>query len=86
MISVCSFLFTLVLFSELSSHSVTVAIPSAKVEDGMTEQDGPLLGDEPLAEHAVIPRLYRRNFVLDNSVSDEDVIPKIIMVPVSDTS
>ncbi|XP_040886333.1 pro-MCH [Toxotes jaculatrix] len=82
MISVYSVLFTLVLFSELSSHSVTVAIPATKVEAGLTEQDGlgSLLGDEPMAEHAMVPPVYKQSLVLDNNFREEDGNPKIIMV------
>lgn len=84
MISVCSFLYTLVLFSELSSHLVTVAMPATKVEDSATEQDGLglILGDEPMTDR---PAVYRRSHVLDNSVTDEDGRPKIIIVSVSVT-
>lgn len=87
MISVCSFLYTLVLFSELSSHLVTVAMPATKVEDSVTEQDGLslILGDEPMTEPAVVPPVYRRSHVLDNSMRDEDGRPKVI-VSVSVTS
>ncbi|XP_038595065.1 pro-MCH [Micropterus salmoides] len=82
MMSVCSVLYTLVLFSELSSHLVTVAMPATKVEDGITEQDGLglFLGDEPMTEPAVVPPVYRRNRVLDNNVNDEDGSPKMIIV------
>ena len=81
MISVYSVLYTLVLFSELSSHSVTVAMPTA--EDGVTEQDGPFLGDEPMIEPDVG---YRRNLVMDANMREEDGNPKIIIVSVSVTS
>ncbi|GAA6221048.1 pro-MCH [Lates japonicus] len=82
MISVYSFLFTLVLFSELSSHLLTVAIPATKLEDGITEQDGlgSLLSSEPITEPVEAPPVYRRNLVLDNSVRDEDGNPKFIIV------
>ncbi|XP_071357892.1 pro-MCH [Trachinotus anak] len=82
MISVYSVLFTLVLFSELSSHIVTAAIPAPKVEDGEIEQGGlgSLLGDESMSDHAVVPPMYRRHFVLDNNDRDEDGNPKVIMV------
>ncbi|XP_010769865.1 pro-MCH [Notothenia coriiceps] len=80
MISVYSFLYTLVLFSELSSHYVTVAMPAAKVEDGAMEQDGLFLEDEPMTEPALVPAAYRRNFVLDTNKRDEDGSPKIIIV------
>lgn len=84
MISVCSFLYTLVLFSELSSHLVTVAMPATKVEDSATELDGLglILGDEPMTDPSAV---YRRSQVLDNSVTDEDGRPKIIIVSVSVT-
>ncbi|XP_040002375.1 pro-MCH [Xiphias gladius] len=82
MISVYSVLFTLVLFSELSSNLVTVAIPSSKAENGITEQDGlgSLLGDEPLTEEDMVPRMYRRSLVLDDDVRDENGNPKIFVV------
>ncbi|XP_076578376.1 pro-MCH [Chaetodon auriga] len=74
MISVYSVLYTLVLISELSSHSVTAAAPANKEEDIVTEQDGLsfLLEDEPMIEPAVVPPVYWRKHVLDNSVRDED--------------
>ncbi|KAG7225580.1 hypothetical protein INR49_004986, partial [Caranx melampygus] len=82
MISVYSVLFTLVLFSELSSHLVTAAIPANKLEDGVIEQDGlgSLLGNEPLTEHAMAPPVYRRRLVVDNDDRDEDRNPKIIVL------
>lgn len=87
MISASSVLFTLVLFSELSSRLATVASPVTKVEDGEMEQDGlgSLLDDDSLSEHGVVPPLYRRNLVLDNNISDEDGNPRIIFVSVGDT-
>ncbi|TWW64843.1 pro-MCH [Takifugu flavidus] len=63
MISASSFLYTLVLFSGLSSRSVTVAMPAAKIED---EGLGLLLGDEP----AVVPPVYRRMDVQGSSPRD----------------
>lgn len=85
MMSIYSVLYTLVLFSELSSHLVTVAMPANKVGDGIIEQDarGLLLEDEPMLEPVVVPPVYRRNFVLDNNVSNEDGSPEIIIVSVS---
>ncbi|TKS90612.1 hypothetical protein D9C73_024745 [Collichthys lucidus] len=82
MMSIYSVLYTLVLFSELSSHLVTVAMPANKVGDGMIEQDGLglLLEDEPMLEPVVVSPVYRRNFVLDNNVSNEDGSPEIIIV------
>ncbi|XP_068573299.1 pro-MCH [Cebidichthys violaceus] len=80
MISVYSVLYTLVLFSELSSHSVTVAMTVSKVEDGVPEQDGLFLGGEPMTVPAVVPLAYRRNLVLDTDMRDEDGSPKIIIV------
>ncbi|XP_041637163.1 pro-MCH [Cheilinus undulatus] len=81
MISVNSILYTLVLFSELSSLSCTVAMPANKAEDSATEQDGLglVLRDEPMTEHAAVPPSYRRS-VLDNSVKDEEESPKIIII------
>lgn len=80
MISVCSFIYTLVLFSELSSHSVT----ANKAEDA-AEQDGLglILGDGPMTQPADGPSVYRQNSVQDNSVRDEEGRPKIIIVSVS---
>uniref|UniRef100_UPI0037E8F507 pro-MCH n=1 Tax=Semicossyphus pulcher TaxID=241346 RepID=UPI0037E8F507 len=77
MISVYSVLYTLVLFSELSSHSVTAAMPATKAEDGVAEQDGLslVLEDGPLTE----PAVYRRS-VLDSNVRDEDGSPKIVII------
>ncbi|XP_072233826.1 pro-MCH [Leuresthes tenuis] len=85
MISIYSILFTLVLFSELGSHLVTVAMPSTKEEDGATEQDGidSILGDMPMNEPAVVPQMYRRSLTLDNNVRD-DGTPKIVIL-LSDT-
>ncbi|CAJ1054507.1 pro-MCH [Xyrichtys novacula] len=81
MISLYSVLYSLVLFSELSSISVSVAMPPAKAEDNVTEQDGLglLLRDEPMAERSVLSTVYRRS-VLDSNVRDEDGSPKIILV------
>ncbi|XP_028255837.1 pro-MCH [Parambassis ranga] len=85
MISIYSLLFALVLFSELNSHSATVAMPAAKAEDGVAEQEGltSILGDESLTEPAVVPSVYRRNLVVDTNTRDEDRSPKIIVI--SDT-
>ncbi|XP_028426288.1 pro-MCH [Perca flavescens] len=80
MISVYSVLYTLVLFSELSSHLVTVAMPATKGEDGVTEQDGLFLGDESMTAPAGVPLSYRRNLMLDTNAMDEDGSPKIIIV------
>lgn len=86
MISTYSFLYTLVLFSELSSHLVTVAMPTTKVDDGVTDQDGLglILGDESMTEAAVVPPVYRRSHGPGSSMTkDEDERPKIIIVSVS---
>ncbi|KAM9334668.1 pro-MCH [Symphorus nematophorus] len=82
MISVYSVLYTLVLFNELSSHLVTVAMPAAKIEDGATEQDamGLILGGEPMTEPAMVPSAYRRSPVLDDNTRDEDGNLKIIIL------
>lgn len=81
MISTYSFLYTLVLFSELSSHLATVAMPTAKVDDGVTDQDGLglILGDESMSEAAVVPPVYRRS----HATKDEEERPKIVIVSVS---
>uniref|UniRef100_H3BYL8 Pro-melanin-concentrating hormone n=1 Tax=Tetraodon nigroviridis TaxID=99883 RepID=H3BYL8_TETNG len=63
MISACSFLYTLVLFSELSSHLVAVAMPPAKVED---EALGLALGDEL----AAVPHVYRPMDATDSGPRD----------------
>lgn len=80
MISIYSALFALMLFSELSSHLVTLAKPVTKAEDSLTEQDvlGVLLGDEMMSEPIVVPTLRRQSLLLDN-VRDEDGNPKIIV-------
>ncbi|KAK2859168.1 hypothetical protein Q5P01_003788 [Channa striata] len=78
MISVYSLLFSLVLFSELNSHLVTVAMPTTKIEDGSSEQGvmGSLWRDESMSESAV--PLYRRTLVLDD-VKDEDGSPRVLV-------
>lgn len=86
MMSACSVLFTLVLFSELSSRSVAVAMPATKVDDGATEQEGlaSILGDDlAMTEPAAGPVAYRRSIVLDSDPRDEDGSPKIIVISVS---
>ncbi|XP_030296400.1 pro-MCH [Sparus aurata] len=87
MVSVYTVLYALLLFSELSSHLVAVAMPAYKVEDGVNEQDGLglMAGDEPMTEPVVVPAMvpppvYRRNHVLDNNVRDEDGSPKIYIL------
>lgn len=74
MISACSFLHALVLFSALSSHWVTVAMPPAQVED---EGLGLALGDEP----ALVPPIYGR--MDDPDSSPRDRRSKVIVVSVS---
>ncbi|XP_029351550.1 pro-MCH [Echeneis naucrates] len=71
MTSVYSVLFTLVLFSELSSH---VATAGAIERDGL----GSLLGDQPMTEHATVPLTYRRRLVMNDN-RDDDGNPKIIV-------
>ncbi|XP_041832838.1 pro-MCH [Melanotaenia boesemani] len=85
MISTYSILFTLVLCSELNSHLVTVAMPSAKIEDDTTDQEGfdSIVGEESMTEPAVVPPVYRRSFTLDNNMRD-DGTPKIVIL-LSDT-
>lgn len=84
MLSMYSALFTLLLFSELSSHLVTVAMPATKFEDGTTDQDGlgSFLGDESMTEHAAVSPESRRTFMLDD-IRDDDGSPKVIIVSVS---
>lgn len=74
MISACSFLYVLALFSELSSPSVALAVPPATVED---EGLGLTLGDEP----ALPPTVYRRSDGPDGSPRGGR--PKVIVVSVS---
>uniref|UniRef100_A0A3Q4HC90 Pro-MCH 2-like n=1 Tax=Neolamprologus brichardi TaxID=32507 RepID=A0A3Q4HC90_NEOBR len=76
MISVYSVFLTLLLFTELSSHSVTVAMPATNAEDGTTEEDGLglILGDESISEPAVIPPVFRQR-----RIRDEDGNPTIII-------
>ncbi|XP_055368109.1 pro-MCH [Betta splendens] len=78
MISIYSLLLTVMLFSELSSHLVTVAMPATKTDNILTEQDavGSILVDEPMSELVVVPE--RQRFMLD-SVRDEDGNPKFIV-------
>uniref|UniRef100_A0A8C6PUJ1 Secreted protein n=1 Tax=Nothobranchius furzeri TaxID=105023 RepID=A0A8C6PUJ1_NOTFU len=82
MMSVCSILLAVAVFSELNRLSVIMAVPSAKVEDGAPEQEvmDQILGDETLTEPAVGPSMYRRSLMLDNSMKD-DGIPKVIIIP-----
>lgn len=75
MISSCSFLYTLVLVSELSGHMVA-AMPAPKVED---EGLGLMLGDEP----AALPPVYGRLDAQDGRLGDRR--SKIIVVSVSAT-
>lgn len=70
MISACSFLYALVLFSELSSHLVTVA----NVQD---EGLALTLGDEA----AAVPPVYGRMDAADSSPRDGR--SKVIVVSVS---
>uniref|UniRef100_A0A3Q3BVG5 Pro-MCH 2-like n=1 Tax=Haplochromis burtoni TaxID=8153 RepID=A0A3Q3BVG5_HAPBU len=76
MISVYSVFLTLLLFTELSSHSVTVAMPATNAEDGTTEEDslGLILGDKSISEPAVIPPVFRQR-----RIRDEDGNPTIII-------
>ncbi|KAM4615669.1 pro-MCH [Polymixia lowei] len=81
MISVYSVLFALVLFSEFSGRSVTVAMPAGKL-DGKTDQESfsVLLGDGDMTDPALGPSLNRRSLILDNKLGDEDGNPRIIIV------
>ncbi|XP_026182236.1 pro-MCH [Mastacembelus armatus] len=81
MTTVFSVLFTLILFSDMSSHFLTIAMPATKVDDGRTDQDslGFLLGDEPMTEPVLVPRVYRQSLMLDNNVRDEDKNTRLIM-------
>ncbi|XP_049892812.1 pro-MCH [Epinephelus moara] len=79
MISVYSALYTLLLFSELSRHSVTAAMPATKGDDSLSEQDGLFLGDKPMSEPAGVPPVYRRSLMLDTNEMIEDGRPRIII-------
>ncbi|XP_037552125.1 pro-MCH [Nematolebias whitei] len=83
MMSVFSVLFTLVFFSGLNSHSVTVAKLSSKA-DVSTDQEGldSIIGDETMAESLLVPTMYRQSVMLDNNMK-EDRTPKIFII--SDT-
>uniref|UniRef100_A0A3Q4AWC0 Uncharacterized protein n=1 Tax=Mola mola TaxID=94237 RepID=A0A3Q4AWC0_MOLML len=82
MLSGSSFLYTLVLFSELSSH--LFAMPATTAEDSAREWDdlGLIVGDEPMTELDEILPLYRRNHLLDDR--NEEGRSTIMVVPVSD--
>ena len=69
------------LFSELSSHSVSSAIPAGNLDDDRTEPDSMvsvLDVDEGIPDPQ---RGYRRTLFLDNKLEDGN--PKIILVSVS---
>lgn len=87
MISFHSVLYALVLFSELSSDLAT-AMPTANIEDSAADQEGLglILTDEPSAEPAAVLPGYRKGLMLDSSVRDGEEIPKIVIVPVSETT
>ncbi|KAM8910348.1 pro-MCH [Spinachia spinachia] len=82
MISVSSVLYTLALFSELSGHAVTVAMPAPEAagDGGVLERGGFFLGDEPMTESALVPSGYRQNLAADAIAREEDGGPKIIFV------
>ncbi|XP_042366874.1 pro-MCH [Plectropomus leopardus] len=80
MTSVYSSLYSLLLFSQLSRLSVSVAMPSAKGEDGAMEQDGLFLGAEPMAEPAVVSPVYRRSLVQETNEMNEDGSPKFFIL------
>ena len=83
MISVYSVVFSLVLFSELSSHSVSSAIPAGKLDDDRTETDS-MASVLDVEEGIQDPlRVYTRTLFLDNKLEDGN--PKIILVSVSAT-
>lgn len=80
MSTVFSFLYTLVLLAQLSSHMVAVAQPASKLEDGPA--DGDVLGlIASMAESAA----YGGSQVLDDSERDEDRRPQITFISVSIT-
>ncbi|XP_068611565.1 pro-MCH [Brachionichthys hirsutus] len=81
MISLHSVLYALVLFSEMTSRSAA-AMPATAMEDNTAGRGGLdwIPRDDPMAGFAVVPPVYRRNHVPDNSVRDEDGSRKIIIV------
>lgn len=85
--SVFSVLFTLVLFSNMKSCSVTAATFSAEAEDVPTADleslDSVLGDDETMADRVWVPTMYRRNMMVNN-VKD-DGTPKILIISVSAT-
>ncbi|KAL6116670.1 uncharacterized protein ACO6RY_14636 [Pungitius sinensis] len=82
MISVYSALYTLALFSELGGRAVTVAMPAPETaEDAALEQGGFFLGDESMAEPAVVLPGHRQSLALeDANAREEDGGTKIIFV------
>ncbi|XP_061570269.1 pro-MCH [Cololabis saira] len=84
MISICSILVTIVLFSEMNRHLAVEALSSSKLEDGATEQEGldSLLADELMADPTWVRPMERRYFALDDNVRDDEN-PKFIVL--SDT-
>ncbi|MED6276112.1 hypothetical protein CHARACLAT_000066 [Characodon lateralis] len=76
MMSVYSLLFAIMLFSEMNSLLVTVAMPSTMVEDVATEREdlGSILAEEDMTERAVVPVMYRRSLTNDER-------SKIIVIP-----
>lgn len=80
--SVFSVLFTLVLFSELSSRWVTTAMPTSKADDRVEDRLGLLLSDEPISEPASV--MHRRSIELDSNIRDDNGSPQIIVLTVSD--
>lgn len=84
MISACSVLFTLVLFSELNGRLVTVALPSSSAEDAAADRVGldGVLDDDSMLKPAIIRPTYRRSLTLDDNVKDEES-PQLVIISVS---
>uniref|UniRef100_A0A3Q2E8Y8 Pro-melanin concentrating hormone n=1 Tax=Cyprinodon variegatus TaxID=28743 RepID=A0A3Q2E8Y8_CYPVA len=63
--SVYSLLFAIMLFSEMSSHLITVAMPAAAAEE--QEGLGSILAEEDMTERAAVPQTYRRSLPNDGT-------------------
>ncbi|KAF6722431.1 Pro-MCH [Oryzias melastigma] len=81
MMSACSVLFTLVLFSELNGRLVTVALPSSSAEDAAADRVGldGVLDDDSMLKPAIIRPTYRRSLTLDDNVKDEES-PQLVII------
>ncbi|XP_038137199.1 pro-MCH [Cyprinodon tularosa] len=70
--SVYSLLFAIMLFSEMNSHFITVAMPAAAAEE--QEGLGSILAEEDMTERAAVPQTYRRSLPNDGT-------SRIIVIP-----